>query len=649
MTPEPAEAPAAAAGYILIVDDTPENLAVLARLLRGAGYEVRPVLSGRLALQVAAREAPDLILLDVRMPEMDGYEVCRRFKEDEALKGIPVIFVSAAADTEVKVRAFTCGGVDFVAKPFEALEVLARVRTHLTIRLAERQLEVRLRERTRDLQQASRYARSLIEASPDPLVTISPEGKITDVNRATEEATGLDRSALIDTDFADYFTEPELARAGYQCVLAAGLVRDYPLTIRHCSGATVEVLYNASVYCDGGGRVLGVFAAARDMTAVRRAEAALRRTNRALKTLTECNATLVHATDEGQLLTEMCRIIVENGGYRLAWIGFVDESRTELRQVARLGDESGALMGVGVGWRGHAPADGPAAVALRTSRPQVVQAPEQAPDAGSGVVRLGGASALVLPLASGGPVFGVLTIHSAAADAFDEEEIRLLNELAEDLAYGIVSLRTRAGHERALLRLETSMEETIKAIASTVEMRDPYTSGHQQRVAQLAAAIGRELGLPEAELHGLYLASIVHDLGKLHIPAEILSKPTRLSRIEFELIKGHAEAGYDLLKTVDFPWPIAEVVHQHHERLDGSGYPRGLRGGEILLQARIVAVADVVEAMASHRPYRPARGIEAALDEVIANQGKFYDPEVVAACVRLFREQGFAFTGTGAA
>jgi putative nucleotidyltransferase with HDIG domain len=174
-------------------------------------------------------------------------------------------------------------------------------------------------------------------------------------------------------------------------------------------------------------------------------------------------------------------------------------------------------------------------------------------------------------------------------------------------------------------------------------MRDPYTAGHQQRVAQLARAIARELGMPEAEIHSLYLASIVHDLGKIHIPAEILSKPGRLSPIEYELIKTHATAGFDLLKAVDFPWPIAQIVSQHHERLDGSGYPHGLAGDEILPHARIMAVADVVEAMASHRPYRPALGIATALAEIEQNQGRLYDPAAVAACLRLFRNRGFVF------
>jgi PAS domain S-box-containing protein len=192
-------------------------------------------------------------------------------------------------------------------------------------------------------------------------------------------------------------------------------------------------------------------------------------------------------------------------------------------------------------------------------------------------------------------------------------------------------------------RLGRSLEETIRAVALTVEMRDPYTAGHQRRVAELTVAIATELGLPKEQVHGLYLASIIHDLGKIHIPAEILSKPGKLTDIEFSFIKTHPQAGYDILKDVEFPWPIAQIVLQHHERLDGRGYPQGLKAEQILLEARILAVADVIEAMASHRPYRPALGLDAALNEIAKNRGTQFEPVVADACVRLFREKGFAF------
>jgi putative nucleotidyltransferase with HDIG domain len=182
---------------------------------------------------------------------------------------------------------------------------------------------------------------------------------------------------------------------------------------------------------------------------------------------------------------------------------------------------------------------------------------------------------------------------------------------------------------------------TVGVATTLIEMRDPYTAGHERRVAEIAAAIGGELGLDARRVEGLRVAGQLHDIGKISTPAEILAKPGKITAAEFTLIKEHAQAGYDALKDVEFPWPVAEVAWQHHERIEGSGYPRGLKGDEILLEARIMSVADVVEAMASHRPYRPGHGIDKALEEIERGSGSAYDTTVAEACLRLFREQGY--------
>ena len=194
--------------------------------------------------------------------------------------------------------------------------------------------------------------------------------------------------------------------------------------------------------------------------------------------------------------------------------------------------------------------------------------------------------------------------------------------------------------------LKRAVNTTIQVMVSAVEVRDPYTSGHQIRSADLASAIAMEMGLPQDKIDGIRMAGSIHDIGKLSIPAEILSKPTKLSEIEFSLIKEHARKGYEMLKDVESPWPLAEIVYQHHERMDGSGYPRNLKGKEICIEGRILSVADVVDAMASHRPYRPGLGIDAALNEIDKNKGLYYDEAVADACLRLFREKGFKLEGT---
>ena len=183
------------------------------------------------------------------------------------------------------------------------------------------------------------------------------------------------------------------------------------------------------------------------------------------------------------------------------------------------------------------------------------------------------------------------------------------------------------------------LEGTIQAITLMVETRDLYTAGHQQRVTQLACAIAQEMGLSNERIQMIQMAGRLHDLGKLFIPIEILSKPGQLNEMELAIIKTHPRASFDILKNIEFPWPVADVVLQHHERVNGSGYPSGLRGEDILLEARILAVSDVVEAMSSHRPYRPALGVEKALKEIVQNKGILYDPDVVSACLRVFWEK----------
>jgi response regulator RpfG family c-di-GMP phosphodiesterase len=331
---------------ILVVDDTPASLKLLTDIMKAEGYDVRSAINGELALNAASSNPPDLILLDIRMPEMDGFEVCKRLKSTVATQDVPVIFVTAASETDEKVRGFELGAVDYVTKPYQRDELLSRVRAHL------------------ELHQLRHHLSEMVDAQTAQLV----------------------------------------------------------------------------------------------------------------------------------------------------------ESEKKLKK---------------------------------------------------------------------------------------------------------------------------NLLDSVAVLAAIVEMRDPYTAGHQRRVSEVAVAIANIMQLNQTQIEGIHLAGIVHDIGKIQVPAEILVKPGALSDLEYMLIKAHSQNGFDLLKTVDYPWPIAQIVLQHHERMDGSGYPQGLKGDEILLEARIISVADVVESMTSHRPYRPSLGIDAALEEIEHNRGIKYDSLVVDACVKLFREQGY--------
>jgi HD-GYP domain-containing protein (c-di-GMP phosphodiesterase class II) len=239
----------------------------------------------------------------------------------------------------------------------------------------------------------------------------------------------------------------------------------------------------------------------------------------------------------------------------------------------------------------------------------------------------------------------LLALHSDLEDLVEKRTAELVqsNQLLKIEVNN--SKRMQLELQDSFENLKKVMNSTVKAITTTVEKRDPYTSGHQQRVADLSRAIAGEIGFSENEIEGIYIAAAIHDIGKISLPAEILSKPVQLSDIEISLIRAHSQTGYDILKGIEFPWPIAEIVLQHHERLDGSGYPRGLKGDGILMAARIIGVADVVETMASHRPYRPSRGIDKALEEISQNKGVLYETLVVEACLKIFNENEFQLPG----
>ena len=252
-----------------------------------------------------------------------------------------------------------------------------------------------------------------------------------------------------------------------------------------------------------------------------------------------------------------------------------------------------------------------------------------------------------------------VTVESVISRRLAEEELKRYRERLEELVeertvkltkaneqlVAEIAARNQAQEElqHTLEKLREALGGIIQTVALTVETKDPYTAGHQRRVGNLARAIANEMGLPQEQIDGIRMAGLIHDLGKVGIPAEILSKPGRLNDLQYGLIQVHSQVGYDILKRVEFPWPVAQMVLQHHERIDGSGYPQGLSGDEIMLEARILAVADVVEAMASFRPYRPALGIDKALEEISQNRGVLYDPEAVDACLKLFTENGFTF------
>ncbi len=483
--------------------------------------------------------------------------------------------------------------------------------------------------RRREAEQRVRELARFPAENPSPVMRVSADGALLYANEAATrvlEAAGLSGAQPVPAAWRD------LCCTALQDGASVGL--EHQTESQYFSLVVAPVA--EAGYCNFYGM---------DITDRRLAEVSLRKLNRALHTLSVCNEALVRAVNEEELLQRVCDAVVNVGGYRMAWVGYAGhDAGLAVRPMAWAGAENGFLRDARFGWGTDEQGKGVTGTAIRLNQP-IVMADLESPDydfphRDLELVR-GYRAAIGLPLVAGGKTIGALTLFAEQANAFDAEEISLLEQLAGDLGFGIAALRMEQSNRQSAERLQRALMETVRSISLTIEKRDPYTAGHQQRVANLAAAIAVEMGMPGERVEGIRMGSMVHDIGKIYVPSEILNRPGRLNPVEFGIIQSHPQVGYDIIKDVEFPWPVAEMILQHHERLDGSGYPQGLRAEEITLEARILAVADVVEAMASHRPYRAGLGIGVALQEITDGRGIVYDPEVVDSCLRLFREQGY--------
>lgn len=499
--------------------------------------------------------------------------------------------------------------------------------------------------------------RTIIENSNDMIWTLSADGMFTFINKQASDTTGHPIEEWLGKSFAPLVVEDDLPMVfGIHTKIMQGEKVHYEVRGKKADGGILILSVNASpIFKDGA--VIGTISFAKDITELKRTEFAMQHANRALTTLSAVNRTLVRTDNEQELLRSICQAIVHQRGYRLAWVGYAqhDESKT-IKIMAYASNNGNYPDTMHPSWSEEDQSGmGPSGRAVRSGATQLCQ--DIANDLHyspwrEGALKLGYLSSIALALKDGdNKTFGTMVVYSNEVNAFTPGEIDLLEEMAGDMAFGVRTLHVR--HERDLaleqnkrqvLQLQDNLEDTVRAIATIVEMRDPYTAGHESRVADLAAAIAKQMGLPDEQIHAIHLAGMVHDVGKINIPSEILSKPGRITDVEFSLIKVHPQAGYDILKDVDFSWPIAQMVLQHHERLDGSGYPQGIKGEQILVEARILSVADVVEAMSSHRPYRPGLGLDAALEEIGRKRGTHYDAQVVDACVALFKEQGYVIS-----
>ena len=369
----------------------------------------------------------------------------------------------------------------------------------------------------------------------------------------------------------------------------------------------------------------------------------------ALSAFSEAAATLARATSTELLIQEVCDAIALQGPYKLAWVGeAVHDQFKTVRVVGAAGPAMGYIENILVSWsEAEVTGSGPAGKSIRSNKTYVVIDGETDPGFIAWRERakqFGIRSVIGCPIPDGqhGMPYGCLLVYSVLPNSFGPSEVKLFEGLAQEIGFGLRSIERQHKlddqiHEEELTqeRLAGALRATIEAMSKTMEWRDPYTAGHQKRVASISMAIARQLGWDNERIQALYMVAMVHDIGKMAVPSEILTKPSRLTDLEMQMVQGHVEAGYQILKDIPFPWPIAEMVHQHHERLDGSGYPNKLVGEEICEEARVLAVADTIEAMATHRPYRAAKGLNAALEEIKAEAGTKLDIKVVEASLKL--------------
>lgn len=643
---------------LLIVDDEIENLRLMTEILRNTGYKVRGVNSGEMALQAVAKQPPDLILTDIIMPGMDGFELCAALRTRPKSRDIPLIFLTQLSDVENIERAFNAGAVDYIIKPIKSEEMLARVNTHLRLRRMQLGLEQMVAEQAAELVASEERYRGIFEAMEEGYLLTDLDGTIRRINPATLRLLNYTEvRELIGKDIATLlYADPDVREEFKRCLVQDGKISGFVTRFKRGDGTVIFVDINAHLIHDSEWAEVAIEGTFRDITDRKHAEEELLKLNRALHALSAGNRALVHEKSEQALLDGMCRAIIE-AGYLLAWVGYaMQDEYKNIVPMAIIGKGVEYVTDSQITWAdvplGHEPTGTTIRLGKTNISHNITTDPQMAPWY-EAAAKHGFGSCISLPLKNNHEIIGALSIYSAEPDAFKTAEVTMLEKMADDLSFGIINHRIRENLDKAISerqlyfdKLRASMEDALQAISTTLEIRDPYTAGHQRRVADLAVAIAREMGLENEQVHGIHLAGIVHDIGKILVPTEILSKPGQLNKFEYALIQYHPQKGYEILKDIDFPWPIAQTVLQHQERLDGSGYPQGLKNEEILLEASIISVADVVEAMSSHRPYRPGLGVEAALAEIETKSGIHFDPRVATACLTLFRERGYKFPDT---
>jgi len=578
---------------VLLVEDNPADIDLIREMLPETGpLSFRLESVSRLSEAFRRLEGGDidLVLLDLGLPDSHGLQTFHKLRK--AAPDIPMVVLTGNTDQETAIAAVREGAQDYLLKGEVSGSLLGR----------SAQYAVERKRAGQALRRTEENFRRSLDESPLGIRIVSTEGETLYANRAILDIYGYDsieelkatpvKTRYTPESFAQFLKRKEQRDRGELDF------PDYEISIIRKNGEVRHLrVFRKEVLWDGEKQYQAIYL---DITERQRAEEALRESERKLKTLFEILPVGISILDAER------KIVYGNSALE------------KILDIPREG-----LFRGNYARRTYLRPDGTSMPAEEFASTRAIKERRAVHDVETGVVKEDDTV--------------IWTSVSAVPVAFPDWKVVIVTSDITERREAQEKLKETLG------KLQLSLRGIIQVISRIVEMRDSYTAGHQRRVTALSRAIALEMGLAEDRVEGLVMAGEIHDLGKISVPAEILSKPTRLTEFEFRLVRIHAQAGYDILKEIDFPWPIAEIIVQHHERIDGSGYPQGLRGEVILLEARILAAADVVEAIASHRPYRPALGIEAALEELEQKKGILYDPDVVKACLALFREKGFAF------
>jgi PAS domain S-box-containing protein/putative nucleotidyltransferase with HDIG domain len=638
---------------ILMLEDTPTDAELAEHELRKASIHfVSKRVDTRSAFLLALQDfRPDIILSDYKLPDFDGMSALEIVKRDHP--EVPVIMVTGAFSDIDAVELLAAGAKDYILK-----DRLARLAPAVQRVLAAEQVVRARKVAEQALFKSELKYRSLVENSSDWIWEIDEDFIFTYCSPRVFDLLGyIPEEILYKKTPFDLMQPDEATRL--KAIYDKAMTEGKPLRLLenanlHKDGQTIYLETSGMPFFDSQGICKGYSGINRDISGRKQAQVRIQKLSRIYATLSHTNTTIVRAKSRDELFREVCQGAVKFGKFAMAWIGQVDEATHRIVPVSYDGNEGGFLTEIDMSIDDVPNGRGPTGKAVRENRVVIAEdfvVDERMLPWREAALRLGYHGSAGLPLRFKGKVVWTLTLYSDEPNYFDGEQLDLLNEMSADISFALdnferEALRQHAETERAtaLTQLKNTLDGCIQMAATVTETRDPYTAGHQRRVAKLATAIAGEMGLSEVQVDGVHYGSLIHDVGKIAIPAEILSKPGRLTEIEFMLIKTHALAGYNILKGIDFPWPVAQMILQHHERLDGSGYPSGLKADEIIPEARILIVADVVEAMSSHRPYRPGLGIAAALGEIDRGRGTYFDPQVVDACIKLFNDKKFDFS-----